>query len=418
MSHRDLAFSGLLIFLKSIYDRRNRTPSYPVLLEGTSEDGKSQGGEVTPDMLQRCRQRKEQFFQGAEIFNSSAKKGLEYFVENSFLPTNYSHQELADFFVCSSHLNKSIIGDYIGKKDNEDFLAEYVKKFNFLEKRIDEALRMFLEKFRLPGESQIIDRILSAFSKQYFNSIASDPEKKIASEDAVFILAFSVIMLNTDLHNPQNPRRMSFADFKRNLRGTNENQDFDDEYLNGIYVEIRDNEIILPEEHGGELAFNFQWAELLGDYHKITKLSTLDTNVFDKDMFSRVWAPIASSIIFMFENLEDSFSLSKVLNGLHQIVTLAAQYEQSEVVDFIVMSLLKVSGITQKSKTLPTEIDFAEPNALESLQGEGKFADRWAAELGQNTRGKLAVVFIFDMINEFADCLSKSWTIVRYFLNR
>jgi len=29
-------------------------------------------------------------------------------------------------------------------------------------------------------------------------------EAEIATEDAVYVLAYSVIMLNTDLHNPQN----------------------------------------------------------------------------------------------------------------------------------------------------------------------------------------------------------------------
>jgi Sec7-like guanine-nucleotide exchange factor len=33
---------------------------------------------------------------------------------------------------------------------------------------------------------------------------------EIATEDAVYVLAYSVILLNTDLHNPQN--RVSFVD--------------------------------------------------------------------------------------------------------------------------------------------------------------------------------------------------------------
>lgn len=38
-------------------------------------------------------------------------------------------------------------------------------------------------------------------------------------------------MLNTDLHNPQVRKRMDLQAYSRNLRGVNENADFDPEYL-------------------------------------------------------------------------------------------------------------------------------------------------------------------------------------------
>lgn len=38
-------------------------------------------------------------------------------------------------------------------------------------------------------------------------------------------------MLNTDLHNPQVRKRMDLQAYSRNLRGVNENKDFDPEYL-------------------------------------------------------------------------------------------------------------------------------------------------------------------------------------------
>lgn len=69
---------------------------------------------------------------------------------------------------------------------------------------------------------------------------------EIASKDAVYVLSYAVIMLNTDQHNPQvkvrpvsngfrvpadEQKRMTIDDFKRNLRGVNEGKDFDFEYL-------------------------------------------------------------------------------------------------------------------------------------------------------------------------------------------
>ncbi len=60
------------------------------------------------------------------------------------------------------------------------------------------AIREFLESFRLPGEAQKIIRILESWSRQFY---AQEPGI-FCSADAVYILAISVIMLNTDKHNP------------------------------------------------------------------------------------------------------------------------------------------------------------------------------------------------------------------------
>ena len=62
-------------------------------------------------------------------------------------------------------------------------------------------MRVFLGCFRLPGEAQCIDRLMEAFAGKLFTDLGQG--RPFASADAVFILAFSTIMLNTDLHNPQ-----------------------------------------------------------------------------------------------------------------------------------------------------------------------------------------------------------------------
>jgi Sec7-like guanine-nucleotide exchange factor len=58
-------------------------------------------------------------------------------------------------------------------------------------------VRYYLNKFRLPGEAQKIDRIMEKFAKKY----VSDKPKEFEHPDAAYVLAFAVIMLNTDLHN-------------------------------------------------------------------------------------------------------------------------------------------------------------------------------------------------------------------------
>lgn len=64
------------------------------------------------------------------------------------------------------------------------------------------------------------------------------PQGVFKSKDAAYVLAYSVIMLNTDQHNPQVKNRMSLESFRRNLRGVNENSDFPVEFLDDIFYSI------------------------------------------------------------------------------------------------------------------------------------------------------------------------------------
>jgi hypothetical protein len=68
--------------------------------------------------------------------------------------------------------------------------------------------------------------------------------------DAAFILSFSIIMLNTDLHNPaiKEERRMTKPGFVRNNRGICDGQDLPEELLNSIFDRIKANPISLKED--------------------------------------------------------------------------------------------------------------------------------------------------------------------------
>ncbi len=61
------------------------------------------------------------------------------------------------------------------------------------------AIRVYLESFRLPGEAQKINRIMESFGKAYHGRCPA----LFRNADAVYILAYSVILLNTDQHNSQ-----------------------------------------------------------------------------------------------------------------------------------------------------------------------------------------------------------------------
>ena len=110
------------------------------------------------------------------------------------------------------------------------------------------SLRHFLTDcgFRLPGEAQKIDRIISTFSQCYWEDNAGDIEKcPFQDQDTVFMVSFAIIMLNTDLHKHKSqvtkgkaPKRMTKEEFVNNLRGVYDGAEKARGYLYSIYDSI------------------------------------------------------------------------------------------------------------------------------------------------------------------------------------
>lgn len=60
-----------------------------------------------------------------------------------------------------------------------------------------------------------------------------------------YVLSYSVIMLNTDQHNPTIKKRMSADDFVRNNRGIDDGRDIPREFLEDLYTRIRGHQIMM-----------------------------------------------------------------------------------------------------------------------------------------------------------------------------
>lgn len=65
--------------------------------------------------------------------------------------------------------------------------------------------RRFLDGFRLPGEAQKIDRFMLKFAERYTYCNTN----AFASANVAYVLAYAVIMLNTDAHNPMVKKKMT-----------------------------------------------------------------------------------------------------------------------------------------------------------------------------------------------------------------
>mmetsp|Transcript_28727 Transcript_28727/g.47555 ORF Transcript_28727/g.47555 Transcript_28727/m.47555 type:complete len:1239 (+) Transcript_28727:3-3719(+) len=110
----------------------------------------------------------------------------------------------------------------------------------------DDGIKYYLSGFRLPGEAQKIDRIMEKFAERFTTQNPS----VFPTADVAFILAFSIIMLNTDLHNPsiKEDRRMTKEGFIRNNRGICDGQDLPEEMLTTIFDRIKKDPISLKED--------------------------------------------------------------------------------------------------------------------------------------------------------------------------
>eukprot|EP00908_Phaeocystis_cordata_P012757 Transcript_23752.p2 GENE.Transcript_23752~~Transcript_23752.p2 ORF type:complete len:535 (+),score=238.14 Transcript_23752:46-1650(+) len=158
----------------------------------------------------------------------------------------YSYLEIAQWFLTAERLSKKSIGDYMGRNDEHAVktIDAFLSLLDFGPLSFDEALRFFLSLFRLPGEAQQIDRIMQKFADRYTEA---HPDT-FASADTAYILAFSLIMLNTDAHSDQIPVKMTLDQFISNNRGIGENgSDLPDALLTQLYQSIQANEIIIEQ---------------------------------------------------------------------------------------------------------------------------------------------------------------------------
>jgi len=152
-------------------------------------------------------------------------------------------------------LSKKQIGAVLGghKEFNKQVLSEYVSLHEFTHLILVTALRQFLWSFRLPGEAMQIDRIMEAFAKHY---CVQNPNL-FDETDTCYILSFSIIMLNTTLHNPNVKKKISMDQFVSQNRGINSGKDLPRDILELIYKNIKEEPFKIPDESYDDLMYTF-----------------------------------------------------------------------------------------------------------------------------------------------------------------
>lgn len=212
--------------------------------EGSDSHSESSTDVSDAQTIEQRRAYKLELQEGISLFNRKPKKGIEFLINANKVGS--SAEEVAAFLKDASDLNKTLIGDYLGEREEMSLkvMHAYVDSFDFQGMELDKAVRVFLQGFRLPGEAQKIDRIMEKFAERYWKC---NP-KAFSSADTAYVLAYSVIMLNTDAHNPMVKNKMSAEDFIRNNRGIDDGKDLSEEYMRSLYERITKNEIKMKEE--------------------------------------------------------------------------------------------------------------------------------------------------------------------------
>ncbi|KAI9144046.1 hypothetical protein BKA69DRAFT_1122695 [Paraphysoderma sedebokerense] len=360
------------------------------------------------------KKKKEVLLEGAKKFNEDVKEGIKFLQGQGIVDDPLNPKSMAYFLKTTPDIHKKLLGEYIAKPKHLDILKEYIKLFRFDGKRIDEGMRDMLAAFRLPGEAQQIDRIMDCFAEAYF---ATKPEQ-IASRDAGYVLAFAIIMLNTDQHNPQVRKRMTYEGFANNLRGLNEKKNFDAEYLKAIYENIRDNEIIMPEEHEGEAGFTYTWKELVNRQEPNPAeqhlLQIRPAGFCDRDIFLTVWKTTLSAVLYVFETSEDEVSLQKSIKMFNYCARIASSHNIPEVLDTMIISLCKATTLLPDS-TDELQLSLPEDEPESPTDDEAREKNRFrsvnalSVRFGHNFKAQIATIILFSLAAEYGNMIREGW---------
>ncbi|KAG7458371.1 Golgi-specific brefeldin A-resistance guanine nucleotide exchange factor 1 isoform X1, partial [Solea senegalensis] len=331
------------------------------------------------------RTKKKLLITGTEQFNLKPKKGIQFLQEKGLLTTPMDNNQVAQWLRENPRLDKKMIGEFVSDRKNMELLDSFVNTFTFQGLRIDEALRLYLEAFRLPGEAPVIQRLLETFTDNW-HKVNGSP---FMTNDAGFALAYAVIMLNTDQHN-HNVRKqnipMTVEQFKKNLKGVNGNQDFDQDMLEDIYNAIKTEEIVMPDEQTGLVKENYVWSLLL--HRGATPEGVfllLPAGSYDHDLFSMTWGPTIAALSYVFDKSLDDNIVQKAITGFRKCAMIAAHYGFSDVFDNLIISLCKFTTLSSES--------------VENLP----------SVFGGNIKAQTAAKTVFDLAHRHGNILREGW---------
>lgn len=391
------AFEGLLITIHNIADHidkvDDRAPLGPYTAQlveyipfWEEKEKDDDDLEAWVEHVRITKIQKKKLLIAANHFNRDNKKGLEYLKHAKLVSDPLDPKAYAYFFRYTPGLDKKAIGEYLGDPDAFylEVLKEFTDTFHFHGMGLDPGLRFYLESFRLPGESQKIQRVLEAFSERFFDHQSSDI---FASKDTVLILCYSLIMLNTDQHNPQVKKKMTEEEFIKNNRAINAGQDLPREYLSELFQSIASNAIVLDQTIVSLDMSQSKWIQLIN--RSKVSLSFVQCE-FDhricRDMFACIAGPSVAALSSFFEHADEEELMHECIEGLFSVARIA-QYGIEDTLDELVTSFCKFTTLLNPyASTEETMFTFS-----------------------HDLKPRLATVAVFTLANDFRDSIRGGW---------
>jgi len=205
----------------------------------------------------------------------------------------------------------------------------------------------------------MIDRFMETFSKELYLQQSGVGTCLFKNADAVFIFAFSTILLNTDLHNPRyKGKRMTCDQFIKNNRGINNGEDLPEDLVTEVYTQIKETELQVQREIGDLMthadaqdAENFRsaWSNLLArkdvaeaafTTSEEARTTMFEAGVHEKDMFIGIARPALEAISSAFIRSWDDSCVLQALQGLEQISRISTYFGLDRILNDVISFLL------------------------------------------------------------------------------
>ncbi|CAI4228995.1 unnamed protein product [Auanema sp. JU1783] len=232
---------------------------------------------------------------GRKRFNKDPANGIQYLLDRGLLS---DERTIAQWLFETEGLSKGAIGDYLGLHDELPIraLEEFVKCFDFQNLFLVDAIRLFLKSFRLPGEAQKIDRIMDSFSRKY---VTSNPQT-FESADACHSIAFSSIMLNTLLYNPNVKDRITLEGYIDMCKEYLTKKMVTIPMLTAIYDSLRSAEFAMPQDETGSAEIHLN-ADREGWLYKQSSGQFMAGPL----AWKKRWFVLSEQCLYYFENSTD-----------------------------------------------------------------------------------------------------------------
>ncbi|KAJ8257565.1 hypothetical protein GJAV_G00187030 [Gymnothorax javanicus] len=325
-----------------------------------------------PEQYEVIKQQKEIIEQGILLFNKKPKRGIQYLQEQGML--GVSAEDIALFLHQEERLDTTQVGEFLGEnvRFNKEVMYCYVDQLDFCGRDFVSALRAFLQGFRLPGEAQKIDRLMEKFAARYLE--CNQGQTLFASADTAYVLAYSIIMLTTDLHSPQVKNKMTKEQYIKMNRGINDSKDLPEEYLSSIYDKIAGKKIAIKEskEHSitpksskqsvasekqRRLLYNMEMEQMAKTAKALMEaVSHAQAPFFSathlehvRPMFKLAWTPLLAAFSVGLQDCDDQEVASLCLEGIRCAIRIACIFSLQLERDAYIQALARFTLLTASS---------------------------------------------------------------------